>query len=272
MSLRQIQKNDYSFCVTGNMDYWDSFENNSWEPSTFSILDKVLLPSYTIVDIGAWIGPITLYSSFKVKKCYAFEPDPVAFNELETNVLLNPEQSPKIVTINKAITTDGKPTQLFSRHALGDSGASLLKRVKSKNAFIEISTLMFEGFLKEYDVERIDFIKMDVEGAEFKILSQMLGYLKKESPTLLVSLHFDAFCEYLELKYFHFGFLRRIYRFIDPNKLIIKGFANSQINKLIDSLSFYTIYNEDFTNFRPKRTNNNFYQKIGALLFTKHHI
>lgn len=269
MNLRQIHKNDTSFRVSENQDYWDSFESNSWEPSTFSILDKILLPNYTMVDIGAWIGPITLYSSFKVKKCYSFEPDPVAFKELQINVSSNPELLSKIVIINKAITEDGGVTELFSRYALGDSGSSLLKRIKSRNNFIEISSFKFEDFLKEYNIEKIDFIKMDIEGGEFKVLPQMINYLKKESPTLLISIHFNALCEFFELKYLRLGLLRRIYRFIDPNKSLLKRISNNQINKLIDSLSFYKIYQEDLSSFQPERKNKDFYQKIEMLLFTK---
>jgi FkbM family methyltransferase len=247
---RRVKKNNVEFIVEGSEDHWISFEDNSWEPGTFQILDKVLKPNYIVADIGAWIGPVSLYIASKTTRCFSFEPDPVAFKELANNLSLNKDLSAKIEAFNKAVTSDGRPVTLFSRFDYGDSGSSLLKQVKSTNRLVEVESVVFENFLAEKEISKIDFIKMDIEGGEFLVLPQMLPFLRRQKPSLLISLHFSTLCEYLELKYFPWGWMRRVYRLLDKNKKFLKRTTNKIIHKMIASLNFYRIYSEDLVPFK----------------------
>lgn len=272
MDQRTVSKNKVTFNVSGSDEAWRSFQDNTWEPATFKILDKVLRPEQTVADIGAWMGPISLYAASKVKKCYSFEPDPIAFKELLINIKLNPDLEKKIVPLNQAVTRTGAPVKLFSRYTYGDSGSSVLKRIKSANQYVEVSSTTFQDFIRLNQIENIQFIKMDIEGGEFFVLPQMREYLERKKPILLVSFHFDALCEYIELKYLPFGIIRRIYRALDPYKIIIKYFATKLMDQVITSLDFYHVYNNDLepiTTFRNKKV---FYQKIDMLLFTQDRI
>ncbi len=267
MSTRSITKNGVSFVVEGSTKDWILYEENLWETNTFLILDKVLKPSHNVVDIGAWIGPISLYVGSKVNKCYSFEPDPVAYNELKRNISHNPQLAIKIDANNLAITSTGEPVKLYSRFAHGDSGSSLLKRVKSANAIVEAESVSLPEFLEKKGVSKIDFIKMDIEGGEFFLIPHLVGYLNTNHPTLLVSFHFEALCEFVELSYLPFGFLRRILRKLDSERRLIKLIVNRKIQMLIKSLDFYKIYNEDLSRFDPNAKNLS-YEKIDMLLFT----
>ena len=71
------------------MEYLLYWKNKFWEVHTHKILEKFLDSNHSFIDIGAFIGPTTLYGAFIAKKVYAIEPDPIAFNELKKNVLLN---------------------------------------------------------------------------------------------------------------------------------------------------------------------------------------
>lgn len=239
---KQVKKNRVTFQVNGSWDVWKTVEDNSWESSTFAVLDHYIKPTHTVVDIGAWIGPISLYSASLARHCFSFEPDPVAYKEFSENIKLNPSLAAKITAFNKAITTDGNPVKLFSRFSHGDSGSSLLKRVKSKNDFVETESLTFKGFTEIHAVPKIDFIKMDVEGSEFFLLPTMLEYLKKHKPTLLISFHHAVLCEFFQLKYLPFGFLRRVYRFLFPSQQHFKKMADKEITKIIGLLGFYDVF------------------------------
>ena len=88
----EIQRNSVKFKVLYNPDkieFWKKFEVNKWENETIQIIEKYVTAETYFIDIGAWIGPITLYASKFANKIIAFEPDPVAFNILKNNIDLN---------------------------------------------------------------------------------------------------------------------------------------------------------------------------------------
>src|SRR5271169_2276295 len=80
---RRIAGRDYS-------DFWRRMQDGAWEPETLWLLDRLLTPGVEFYDIGAWIGPTTLFASMKGVRVVAFEPDPVARKALATNLALNP--------------------------------------------------------------------------------------------------------------------------------------------------------------------------------------
>ncbi len=265
--MRQISKKGATFLVNHSNEFWDSFEDNSWEPDTINILDNYLNSQDTFIDIGAWIGPITLYAGLKVKKCYSFEPDPAAYEELVENISLNLTLAHKIDLLNQAITTDGRNVKIYSRYSYGDSGTSILKRVKSKNEFIEVSSTTFSHFILNNAIQT-NFIKMDVEGAEFFIIPSMIEVLKKQKPKLLLSLHHGALTEFNEMKYLPMGAVRRIYRYLDKDRKFLKSKSSAAMRQLLNSLSFYSnCYTGKLTKFTLAEATDEELEKLDMLLF-----
>ena len=43
--------------------FWHRVVAGDWEPDSFRVLDRMLFPGCTYVDVGAWIGPLTLYAA-----------------------------------------------------------------------------------------------------------------------------------------------------------------------------------------------------------------
>ena len=76
-------------CDTDHLYFWEKVNKKIWEPETIQLYNKLLNKNSTYVDIGAWIGPTTLYASKLCKMAYAFEPDPVAYKYLIENIHLN---------------------------------------------------------------------------------------------------------------------------------------------------------------------------------------
>lgn len=263
----KISKDDAQFVVEGNESDWLIMQDGTWESETFQILNTFVRPNDTMLDMGAWIGPISLYCAGRVKKCYSFEPDPVAFKIFTRNISLNQHLVDKIQPMNMAITTDGQPVRLYSRHSHGDSGSSLLKRVKSVNDFVDVPSTTFQNFINTNNLTRIDFIKMDVEGSEFSLLPQMAPYLASHKPTMLVSFHHHILCESLELQYFPRGILRRLYRMVDPGKKFIRSRATKSLRNLLRMLSFYSILDAWQKPFDPATASDATLEKLDMLIF-----
>src|SRR6185436_7919719 len=115
-------------------------------------------PGRRFVDIGAWMGPTTLFAASKGSECWSFEPDPVAFARLQANVDANNGLRDRIHLQNKAVTPDGTPIQLFTRYAFGDSGSSILARVKDRGNSVQVASTTFDKFVEGAHLDHIDLV------------------------------------------------------------------------------------------------------------------
>jgi len=130
----------------------------------------------TVVDIGANIGFYTLLFARWVGpggKVIAFEPDPDNFDLLRKNVEANGYRN---VTLHrKAIADRNGTARLYlsdtntADHRLYDSGDG--------RSFVEVETLRLDEILS--GEEKIDFVKMDIQGSEPTALEGMRGILTK---------------------------------------------------------------------------------------------
>src|SRR5262245_63720917 len=61
----RVRVRDVSFQVRDDeyAAFWARVGSGDWEPDSFGILDHFLSGESTFVDIGAWIGPLTLYGA-----------------------------------------------------------------------------------------------------------------------------------------------------------------------------------------------------------------
>ena len=82
--VTRISVNGTSFNVDETLPhpFWSGVNDGRWEPDTFRLFDRVLMPNWRFVDIGAWVGPTALYAARKVATVDAYECDPVALGHL----------------------------------------------------------------------------------------------------------------------------------------------------------------------------------------------
>jgi FkbM family methyltransferase len=183
------------------------------ENKTFNIIQRYCKKDKALIDIGAWIGPITLFGDAVASHVYAVEPDPVAVNCLKANIALNNGYAEKISLFEGCISGTTGTLTIGNPETFGNSKSSLLFR----NANFEhpVESLTFLDFIKRYNIDHCSMIKMDVEGAEFLILFTMIECLKQNSPSLLISFHKpmygDRADEVLEAM---FEILIRLYHYI----------------------------------------------------------
>jgi FkbM family methyltransferase len=144
------------------------------EPGTRRILTKLLQPGMTFVDIGAHIGLLTLAGARAVGrtgKVLALEPTPAAFDCLSQAILVN-GLAETVKARRQAVGESHEQRQFYVRRVLGHSsltpsdipGESSIDEVE-----VEISPL--DGLVEPG--ERIDLVKIDVEGTELAVLAGM---------------------------------------------------------------------------------------------------
>ena len=190
MKKISVKKGIYSFFVddrTLQHFDWNQVTDNKWEPYTFEIFNKYADKTKTCLDIGSWIGPTVLYGAHLFKHIYAFEPDPVAFNELKLNIEAN---NFKNITYEQlAINDVDGVAEICGRGDLGRSYSSLVTQNNGQTKKCKCAKLISYITSHNIDISDIGFIKMDVEGAEVKIIPNIISLLKEHRIPLYISLH-----------------------------------------------------------------------------------
>jgi FkbM family methyltransferase len=128
-----------------------------------------------------------LYGSQIARRAYGVEPDPIAFEELKQNIALNTQIAGNVLLFNGCVAPKSGQVPFGNRSEAGDSTSSLLFAHGGIKWTVE--GLCFEDFVRQNEIGDCNFIKMDIEGGEYRVLPTMKRYLKSNHPTLHVSLH-----------------------------------------------------------------------------------
>ena len=124
-----------------------------------------------IVDCGANIGVATVYfaTEYDHARVYAFEPNPEAFTYLERNVGQLGRSNIDLFQVALGVA-DGQ-ADLFMSDSVGSMRASL--RADRTKWTRRVPVLVCRLSKLFHRLSRIDLVKMDIEGAEFVVLSEL---------------------------------------------------------------------------------------------------
>jgi FkbM family methyltransferase len=148
---------------------------------------KLASGSRTILDIGGNIGQMALLFSTLSEKVYTFEPIPELANRLQENITLN--QLNNKITLNRVALTNTKGKITFGLPPKGNRGTgSTIIADHLKEHIIEVDAITLDEFIQNNSIQNVDFIKMDIEGAELFALEGMKGLLESERPILLLEM------------------------------------------------------------------------------------
>jgi FkbM family methyltransferase len=137
-----------------------------------------------IVDIGANIGIFAVKAAKKVGesgKIIAIEPEKRNLEFLKKNVEANNLNN--VIIIPEGVWSKRTAKKLFLR---GMGGHSFFRRSESYDD-MNLDTL--DNILKDLDIEKINFIKMDIEGAEIEALKGANTTLKKKTSLAISGYH-----------------------------------------------------------------------------------
>jgi len=137
-----------------------------------NVLDSILKPGNTVVDIGANIGLISLYAAKLVGssgKVYSIEPHPKIFSYLEKNIQLN---NSTIIKLNNVCLGETNGMVSFS-----DGKSDDQNQVQLDSNGLQVPMIR----LDEFDISetRINLLKIDVEGYELNVFKGAIETLKK---------------------------------------------------------------------------------------------
>lgn len=137
-----------------------------------------------ILDLGGHIGLFALkFARLNRGEVYTFEPSKESFNLLKKNVEINHIKN--VQAINAAVSDKAGMLKLYL-HKYSAANSILNKT----NHWVNVKSIGLGDFIKQNKIKKIELIKIDVEGAEYKILKSSINVLKKTSKVIL-ELHED---------------------------------------------------------------------------------
>jgi FkbM family methyltransferase len=167
----------------------------AFERSTLKTMRRLIQPAYTVFDVGANVGAHTLHLAKAVGptgKVFAFEATNFAFEKLTKNIVLNPELKGRVFAaqVLLADSLSGEhESQIYSSWPLEPSTNShhpkhLGELQSTSGAHVET----LDNFVESHCIDRVDLIKIDVDGHEYPVLKGAQKTLKTFSPTLVMEL------------------------------------------------------------------------------------
>ena len=157
-----------------------------WERDMTKVVENKIKDGWHILDVGADIG---YYSLLFALKCgsdgavAAFEPDPEAWPYLNKNI--NMFKYSNIYPFNLALSNHSGKGMMKS----GGRGQLYPDKKGYNNQTSTVKMVKFDTFWPKLSWEKIDLIKIDVEGAELTVLEGMEKIIKKYHPHLLIEIH-----------------------------------------------------------------------------------
>jgi len=159
-----------------------SWITGCYEREIIALYSQILRPGMRVIDIGAHVGYHTIRFAKLVGsegKVFAFEPCPSTFEVLCRNV--RRQTLANVVLEQKAVSDASGQVDLFvGRHNLRHS------TVPVGNIWVKVDSVSLDDYLRG---EVIHLVKIDVEGAELKVLRGM-GSLMDTVPDITLILEF----------------------------------------------------------------------------------
>jgi FkbM family methyltransferase len=166
----------------------DAVFTGSFEKAERRFVGDFLQAGMTVLDIGAHHGFYTLLAARKVGpagRVIAFEPSPRERRRLLFHVKVNRCTNVKVEPF--ALACQDGETTLFVVDGR-DTGCNSLRppAVSEPTNGITVKTMMLDSYLQQERIHRVDFIKMDVEGAELEILKMAKRLLERSSRPVIL--------------------------------------------------------------------------------------
>jgi FkbM family methyltransferase len=178
--------------VVGSLDLY-TFDTLRLVGPCMSVVNVFLLEQYRcdradvrvkqgdiVIDAGACWGDTALYFAKQAQRVYSYECVPSNIAILNQNLKFNPELAQRISLISKALYSEPGRTMKFSDNGPGS---------RTELEGVEVTTDTIDNLADSEGLDRVDFIKMDIEGAEMDALIGAERTIRSFRPSLAISVY-----------------------------------------------------------------------------------
>ena len=147
------------------------FTPQLFDPDERRAIEDHLHDGFTFIDIGANVGGYSLFVAALAgpdARIVAIEPQPEIFERLVYNVRQNPFGTVK--ALECAVTDKNDVITLFVNPANSGESSVRFVNVRAGSMFVSVTTRTLQSIVVDEGFDRLDALKVDVEGAEDLIL------------------------------------------------------------------------------------------------------
>lgn len=169
-----------------HVNYWDIVERDcaigSWERRYMDFFCSKIKEGDVVVDIGAYIGIFSLLASERASFVYSFEPVPRNYERLIRNIKANKAENIKAYNLGLSdrneILSISVPTENPAESTLCQSNwTEISEGIKMQKDIVKAKLIPFDQFYKDEGLNKVNVVKIDVDGAELKVLKGMRNTL-----------------------------------------------------------------------------------------------
>lgn len=179
--------NDNSLCL---------YVCGSFEPNEFAFLDRVLKRGMVFVDVGANDGYYTLFAARRVGlpgRVVAVEPSSRERTNLQRNVDRNSLDNVVVVPVALGASTGEADLRLaHGAHAGHNTLGSFAHDGVVAESLEHVKVETLDDVVAKFGLTRLDFIKIDVEGAEASVVAGGRSVVAKMRPLMLLEINDGA--------------------------------------------------------------------------------
>lgn len=161
--------------------------NRTFEYDLLMRFMELVKDDFVILDVGANVG---LYSLLAGKygnvngHTYAFEPQSNTFKNLKENIKLN-NLTNSISAYNYACSDHDQMIRLENNNSTAFHDYNdMFTHISGAVDEGDVQAVRLDGFIANEGIEKIDFVKIDIEGAELLCLKGATKMLKEHKPIL----------------------------------------------------------------------------------------
>jgi FkbM family methyltransferase len=144
------------------------------------------------IDMGSNVGLFTKFLlNNDAKKIFCFEPNKKAYARLCKNMA----NENGVYIFNSAISTSSNPIKLYidDNNSLISSIASVAQskwiHKHETNEYYEVNAITMDQIIKNNDIQKISFLKIDIEGFEFELIENWGVYEFSKIERMLIEHH-----------------------------------------------------------------------------------
>ncbi|MDR2724084.1 MAG: FkbM family methyltransferase [Holosporaceae bacterium] len=186
------------------------FVRGIYDPNLVVMVNAFLPRGGILLDVGANMGYISLWASKVVgaEGCiYAIEPSSRDYTRLVDNININ-GLNKIIFSYQLALSEKSGQRRLLiaaeERSALNTVGSEIVSKGVEIIGDEVVNTLTLDEFIEKEKIQRMDVLKLDIEGSEVKALRGAKDTLKKHHPAIILGFNRNALkscdTDYLELQ------------------------------------------------------------------------
>jgi FkbM family methyltransferase len=165
-----------------------------YERSSVRAIKRLVRPGYIALDVGANVGALTLELARWVGptgKVFAFEPTLFAYSKLVQNLALNPALAAVVKPEQLMLVASDNvkaELQIHSSWPLELEQSLHAKHLGRLQPTEGAHAMSLDTYLKQAGIDRVDFIKLDVDGFECEVLEGAQQCLGKFRPMIIMEL------------------------------------------------------------------------------------